>query len=258
MGLFFTRPDSCLHIGSFPLPRPVRMRIGGAPECMHALRALFLSDIHLRPGTPDTALQALMERIAAQNADLLLLGGDYAETPEACLRFFRALEKQHFPMGGFACPGNNDLESMPTLAETMARAGVTLLNNSHASLQLAGGTLLIGGCDDHKYGWPQTRKLFGDAAGYRILLSHFPVKPDCKCDLMLSGHTHAGQCNVLGITPYSVGFEHSYGMLGVRGFRHAGGMRTLISNGVGISRIPLRLGAEPQIYLLEFGSEDFI
>lgn len=255
--MFFTPPDKYLHIGSFPLPRVIRIRIGGAPEYMHSLKALFMSDIHLRPGTPDAALQALMELISAQNADLLLLGGDYAETPDACLRFFRALEALHFPAGGFACPGNNDLESMPSLSETMARAGVTLLNNSLVSLPLAGGRLMIGGCDDHKYGHPQTRNLFGDASAYRILLSHFPVKPDCKCELMLSGHTHAGQCNVLGVTPYSIGFEHEYGMLGVRGLHHTDGMYTLISNGIGISRIPLRLGAQPQIYLLEFASKDF-
>ena len=37
-----------------------------------------------------------------------------------------------------------------------------------------------------------------------------------------------------------------------------GDMRMFIGNGIGISRIPLRMGAQPQIYLLNFGREDLL
>lgn len=258
MSMFFTHPDRYIHLGSFPDAQLVRLRIGGAPDFMHGLKALFVSDVHLRPSTSDLQLQKLMQLMGDQRADLMFLGGDYAETPGDCLRFFDALGKLHFPLGGWAVPGNNDLDSMPTLEETMAKAGIRLLNNRFEALSLPGGRLEIGGCDDHKYGNPRTRGLFSaDERAYRILLSHFPVKPDCSCELMLSGHTHAGQCNFLGITPYSIGFEHCFRLLGTRGLLRCSDMRVLIGNGIGISRIPLRLGAAPQVYLLEFGSEDF-
>ena len=259
MSLFFTVPDRYIHLGSFPDAQPTRLRIGGAPGFMHGLKAAFISDVHLRPSTRDAQLQALIKRIRDLNADLLLLGGDYAESPEDCLRFFQALSQLHFPLGAWAVPGNNDLESMPTLAQTLSRAGLTLLCNSYETIPLGGGRLEIGGCDDHKYGHPHTENLFSAESGvYRILLSHFPVKPDCACDLMLSGHTHGGQFNLLGITPYSIGFEHRFALLGVKGLHRIGDMRLLIGNGIGISRIPLRLGAAPRLYLLEFSSEDFL
>ena len=137
------------------------------------------------------------------------------------------------------------------------RAGIVLLKNDSRLLDLPGGTVEIAGCDDHKYGHPATRDIFRSPnAGYRILLSHFPSPPDCSCDLILSGHTHGGQANFLGITPYSFGFEHRYRLMGVRGISRRGRGHLLIGNGIGISRIPLRLGARAEIYLVKFGRED--
>ncbi len=253
--LFYTKPDCMLHIGCFPLPRVERVRIPGAPACMRGLRALFLSDVHLRRGASDEKLHALVELIRSQRADLLLLGGDYAETEDQCARFFGALRGVRFPLGCFAAPGNNDPADAARLQAMMAPAGVELLKNRRAQIALPGGRLEIAGCDEHKYGAPKTSGLFTGAADYRILLSHFPAKPDCACDLMLSGHTHGGQINLLGITPYSIGFERRYHLLAVRGLHAAGDMQILVSSGIGVSRLPLRLGAAPRIHVLEFGAQ---
>lgn len=253
--LLYTRPDHSFYPGVFPDPELVHCRIGGCPGYMNGLRVLFLSDVHLRRSVSDARLNALMARIATQKADLILLGGDYAEGSDQCLRFFRAFQGISAPLGCFAVPGNNDADSADKLEETMASAGVTLLRNTAHSISLAGGTLEVGGCDDHKYGNPYTRSLFGEES-YRILLSHYPVLPDCQCELMLSGHTHAGQCNVLGITPYSIGFEHHFHLLGVRSMQQIGDIRLLIGNGIGVSRFPFRLNARPEIYLLEFTRQE--
>lgn len=248
----FTPPDRSLRVGFFSDPRLVCLKIGGAPEQMRGLRALFVSDVHLRRQVDDDALNRLIDQMNGARADLLLLGGDYAETPDQCARFFAALKRLKFPLGAYGVCGNNDYCCASTLRNTMADAGVYLLLNEVRALDLPGGRLSLGGCDDHKYGFPRTEYLFPQDAGYRLLLSHFPVRPDCRCELMLSGHTHAGQCNFLGLTPYSLGFEHRYRLLSVRGWGRAGEMDYLVGNGVGMSRVPLRLGAQPQIYLLEF------
>ena len=208
-----------------------------------------MSDVHLRFNVSDDSLEGLLALIRAQKANLILMGGDYAETADQCTRFFAAFKGVSAPLGVYAVPGNNDVDSMPSLRETMAAAGVTLLCNRHEAILLGDKALEIGGCDDHEYGSPCTRGLFSENTGYRILLSHYPIRPECSCELMLSGHTHAGQCNLLGITPYSLGFEHRWKLLGVRGLRRKNGMQVLIANGIGVSRVPLRLGAAPQIYL---------
>ena len=243
--------DLYFHVGCFPVPEVARLSIPGAPAFLSGLRILFLSDVHLRKSVPDAKLAALIGLIRAQHADLILLGGDYAETDGQCARFFEALGGTEAPLGLFGVPGNND--NPATLPRYMASAGVQLLKNRAVALELPGGKLQIGGCDEHKGGAPETKQLFS-AGGYRILLSHFPVHPDCEADLMLSGHTHGGQINLLGVTPYSLNFEHEYRMLAVRGLHAVGKMQLAVCSGIGVSRLPLRIGARSQMLLLDFGN----
>lgn len=216
---------------------------------MRGIRALFVSDIHLRASVSDARLNSLIDRIAAQNADLLLLGGDYGEGNSQCARFFGALARLDFPLGIYGVTGNND--DPAALEGHMAKANAFLLKNHSTCIHLRGGRLLLGGCDECKYGQPQTKNLFfGD--GYRILLSHMPVQPDCSCELMLCGHTHGGQMNFFGLTPYSIGFEYPMKHLSVRGLNCLGSMYLAVCSGIGVSRIPLRFGARSEILLLEF------
>ena len=84
----------------------------------------------------------------------------------------------------------------------------------------------------------------------------FAAEAATAADLVLCGHTHGGQFNALGLTPYSIGFERLYGRriapLGVAGWQDADGARLLVSKGIGASRIPLRIGVRPEIELLCF------
>ena len=130
----------------------------------------------------------------------------------------------------------------------MQSCGVRLLVNESVQLN---GDVEIGGCDEYKHGSPQTEKIFHSSA-YRILLSHFPVKPECRCDLMLSGHTHGGQFNVLGITPYIIGFEHGYKIETISGMTRLDDTALLTSKGIGMSKLPLRIGVRPQVHLVKF------
>lgn len=250
MGLFFTPWDLSLHLGFFPLPQVEHIAIPAAPAYLHGIRVLFLSDIHLRRRVSDARLTALMGMIAAQQADLILLGGDYAETDDQCARFFSAFRSVSAPLGCFGVIGNND--DRRTLPAHMAAAGVQLLLNQSVAIDLPNGSLQLGGCDEYKFGSPDSQGLFS-GEGYRILLSHFPIQPACPAELMLSGHTHGGQLNLLGVTPYSLGFERKLRPLAVRGRHRLGGMQLMICNGVGVSRLPLRLGAKPQLLAIEFG-----
>ncbi len=251
MGLFLSSWDANLHPGWFPLPVISRLSIPGAPAFLRGLKLLFVSDVHLRRCVSDAKLAALIRLIAAQKADLLLLGGDYGEGTDQCARFFRALSHLRCPLGIFGVPGNNDDPAL--LEKDMRHAGAVLLKNRTVSVALPGGRLEIGGCDDYLKGAPRTEGLFS-GGDYRILLSHQPVQPDCACDLMLSGHTHGGQMNFFGLTPYSVGFEHRLKQLAVRGLHRISGMNLAVCNGIGVSRIPLRFGARAEILLAEFGS----
>jgi len=199
---------------------------------------------------------------------MILLGGDYADRKEDTLRLFDAFRELRAPMGIYAVRGNNDAEAFRAekeLREAMHKSGIRLLVNESVSPDGFDGVLRIGGAEESKYHKPDYARIFPEDTGFRILLSHYPVLPDAPCtrmpELMLSGHTHGGQFNFLGLTPYAIGFERLSGKgrlapCAVSGLHRFGPTAALVSKGIGMSRIPLRVGVKSEIHLISFG-EDF-
>lgn len=257
----FSRPDPysapCGHLQAFV----TELRISGAPPFMRGLRALFVTDLHVLPRTTRAEIEALVAQIAATEAQLLLLGGDYSDDAGDCVRFFEALGRLRFPLGGFGVLGNNDAEAwegnLKALRVIMKKAGCRLLVNQSVDLPYNGGRLCVGGVDEHHYGHPRPDTLWRNHPSegrYRVLLSHYPVLPKERPDLMLCGHTHGGQFNLLGLTPYAIGFERfnrpRRASVAISGLHDVDGMKLLVSKGVGASRLQLRVGVRPEIDLL--------
>ena len=259
----FSRPDRyfgrCGHLDA----AVTESVINGAPPFLCGLRALFLSDVHVTDGTTRADLAALAERIASLRPHLLLMGGDYADRSGNAVRFFEALAPLKPPLGCFGVLGNNDAEAwmnrLDVLRSVMADSGCALLVNESVEIPHNGGTLCVGGTDEYLYGAPDTRALWPKQASprrYRILLSHYPVLPASRPELMLCGHTHGGQFNLLGLTPYAIGFERFVrprrAPVAIAGLHDIDDMQLLISKGVGASRVQLRVGVQPEINLLTF------
>ena len=118
---------------------------------------------------------------------------------------------------------------------------------------MGGGALAVGGLDEQKHGVPKESRLFTRCApgDYRLLLTHYPCWPRIPVDLTLSGHTHGGQVNLLGLNPFSLRFESDRYPI-IKGWAERNGARLLVSRGLGWSKLPLRLGACPELHLIEF------
>ena len=262
MTQFFSRPDAWLSRCGDLRCQVTETVVPEAPAFLRGLRAVFAADLHVRPGTTQAQLDALASRIRALRPELILLGGDYADRAEDCVRLFRALRPLEAPLGCYGVVGNNDREAWPELdglRRTMAEAGARLLVNESVTLSRGGGALCLAGLDEYRYGDPRSEGLLPEEAApdrYRVLLSHFawPVRP--MPELMLCGHTHGGQFNLLGITPFTIGFERilrrGAPSVFIAGMHPVGGGRMLVSKGVGASRIQLRVGVRPEIHLLRF------
>ncbi|MBR1560797.1 MAG: metallophosphoesterase [Clostridia bacterium] len=232
---------------------------------MRGVTAVFLSDVHVTRRTTEADMDALAGKVAALKPDLILLGGDYADEAEHTVRLFRRLKGLSAPLGAYAVVGNNDREAfgdLGPLRRLMAESGFELLVNAARPIDLPGGRLIVAGLDEYRYGHPDPAGLYpSDPApdAYRLLLSHYPHDVEPMPDLMLSGHTHGGQFNFLGLTPYAVGFERlltphraSRFIAGLHAFR---GGQVLVSKGIGASRIPLRIGVRPEIEMIRFDSQ---
>lgn len=227
-----------------------------APAFLRGNRLLFAADLHIRDCTPDAYIHRLAGLCAEQGAELLLLGGDLAESIPAARRMARAFCGQTYPRGIIAVPGNNDVEAFGSAAAFAEAMPFPVLINERMELPMRGGVLRVGGIDERKYGHADARELFPRRRGvYDLLLSHYPCVPDfgfgARPRLILCGHTHGGQIRLGGITPYLLGLERGK-IQGISGIYEKGGVGMLVSPGVGVSKWPIRLGAAPKIHYIEF------
>ena len=108
MSRFFPKADHWISGAAFSEPFASVSRIYGAPAGLDGMVALFASDFHLRPFMD---ARKLAQCLIDQRADLVLLGGDLADTRRQALRLLYALRNLRAPMGVFAVPGNNDAEA---------------------------------------------------------------------------------------------------------------------------------------------------
>ena len=259
----FSRPDLYVRRAGHLDAVVTEHRIPGAPPFMHGLRAVFVTDTHVLPRTSQADIDALAAKIAATRADVMLLGGDYSDDMADAVRLFDALGGIVPALGGYGVIGNNDAEAwkghIKRLEAVVSRAGCQLLVNRSVRIRRDGGVMWIGGVDEHRYSKPDAGGLYpGNPRpdAYRILLSHYAVMPSVRPDLMLCGHTHGGQFNLLGVTPFTIGFEERripyQASMATAGLFDVDGMKLLVSKGVGASRIQLRVGVRPEINLLVF------
>lgn len=245
-----------IWFGWNPFPECERVVISDAPRFMRGFKAVFAADLHMRDCTGDEYMADIAHMLGSQGADMLLLGGDYGESRRASERFFKLISRQEFPMGIYGVPGNNDVEAFEDIAALRDAFPGELLANRMHEMRLRGGRLMIGGLDELRYGAHPVKSVFPIARdGYSILISHYPKLPaavsGARPRLVLSGHTHGGQFRIFGLTPYSIGFERGL-VDSVSGIAERRGVRLLTSNGIGVSKLPLRIGCPPQVHLIEF------
>lgn len=239
------------------------------PEAMRGLRVAFLTDIHICGYYTPQRFEPLLRTIEGLGADLVLWGGDYAESKEYQYAFFREIARMKPRLGMYGVLGNNDKEcfgsAFPLMRGLAEKAGMRLLINETARIALPGGALYIGGLDEWKHGTPMAKGMFAgaDENDFRLLLTHYPHCTDLACaqaakepQLSLSGHTHGGQIRVFGLSCYNFGYGKRYVRRSERffltGWREMGGVRMLVSNGVGESLLPVRIGAQREIHRITF------
>ncbi len=231
------------------------------PEALDGARILFVSDVHAGFTFPAEGQRRLIAQIASLEPDMVLWGGDFAETRRGAGALFEKIGALAPPLGMAGVVGNNDrrafrgaMEELRGLAE---RAGVRLLVNGRWT-PLSG--LIVLGLDEDYYGMPDASILSGDReAALRILLSHSPVPLEALLegapapDLILCGHTHGGQIRLWGRTLYDLGFDRvrrGQRLFAARGVVREAGTVAVVSAGLGSSRIPLRLFCPPEIQLI--------
>ena len=238
------------------------------PAGIGQLRIVYASDIHKGGLYTDRRVQSLVSHINACNADIVLLGGDYADDSAGAIEFFQSLPRIHSRYGVFAVLGNHDRtipeSNLTTLRGAMQAVGVTPLINNISQVRIGVSSIWIAGIDDIGNGRPDLEGVAGQltASDYVIFLSHSPaVIPDALkakdrngrtdwFDLGLFGHTHGGQIALIGPLLKDDGVPDAY----TQGWFKHNRADMLVSRGVGTSGLPVRLFCPPQIHLITINS----
>ncbi|MBR6753651.1 MAG: metallophosphoesterase [Clostridia bacterium] len=78
------------------------------PRAFHGLKIAYVSDIHWGAFFSDERLQKLIEQVNALEADLIVLGGDYAEDADGALKFWQQKPAFKAGLATLAVFGNHD------------------------------------------------------------------------------------------------------------------------------------------------------
>jgi hypothetical protein len=247
---------------SDPVVRTVRVAAPGWPSGAPPLRLLLISDVHVAgPDMPPARLRRIVGRINRLEPDIVLIAGDLVSDKRLATRHY-SLDEAVQPLAALrprlatvAVLGNHDhWRDSGAARRALARAGIRLLSNEAAQV----GPVAIGGLDDDFTGradLPATLAALGKLGGPKLILSHSPdpfpaVGPEVF--LMLAGHTHCGQIAPPLIGPVSTMSKH--GRRYACGTVREGSRTLIVSAGLGTSVLPLRLGAVPDMWLVEIGA----
>ena len=225
--------------------------VRGLPEPFRGLRVLLVTDLHTGPFLAPAALASVFRRLSRLAPDLILVGGDVATTRVEDLdRFEPALRLLQAPLGVFGVLGNHDHYTGEPLAVArfLERAGIQMLMNRAVTLERGGAVLHLAGIDDLNSGAPDLEAAL--AGPPHLLLSHNPdvffVAALRGVPLVLSGHTHGGQVRIPGL-PVLVRMSR---FRLDEGHFASGDAQLVVSRGLGVSGIPLRVACPPEAVLL--------
>jgi Predicted phosphohydrolases len=227
------------------------------PLASDSLRIAVVADLHVGLSSGAQRVAQVTACVAKLRPDLVVFLGDlfdnystYSEGDEALLT--EVLSMPALPaVRKYAVWGNHDVGggAERIYPKIMEQAGWTLLKNEN--IQLSGNVNLIG-ADDLIWGEPNVQGLVREGA-FNLLLCHEPDYGDqvTGVQLQLSAHTHGLQINL----PFSAyrnmvappgGRHYLYGR-----YEKADGGIIYVTRGVGMSLMPYRFAAVPEITLVE-------
>lgn len=227
----------------------VTIPLARLPRALTGLRLGLVTDLHYGAFTGDALLASVVEALAADAPDLVLLGGDFVTNSDRaavapCAAALDGLTARH---GVFAVLGNHDPE--PQVKSAFERRGVAVLRDEHTQVVVAGEPVSVGGLRYWSRRPADLQKAFRGSRGFSILLAHDPRRLDLAAaaalPLVLSGHTHGGQIVLPGVgAPAAARYPV------VHGLGRRGPSTVFVSRGVGTVVLPVRFNCPPEVAIL--------
>jgi predicted MPP superfamily phosphohydrolase len=244
-----------------PVIEPVRIRLPKLDPRLSGLRFAVVSDIHLGPLTGVGHTERIVRMINGLEADVVAIVGDLVDGSVAELgplaKPLKSLESRY---GAYFVTGNHEYYTAngpQEWVEELDQLGVRSLRNERTEIRHQGGVLDLAGVNDLNGATMNDGPDYNKALGGRepgrstVLLAHQPVMVHQAArfgvDLQLSGHTHGGQMAPFNLV---VGLQQPI----VSGLATVEDVQVYVTRGAGFWGPPVRVGATPEITMLELRS----
>lgn len=238
------------------------VRVPGLPAAWEGMRVVHLSDFQVGMwGQSGRVARRAVTIAHSLRPDVLVLTGDIVQTGrwQRGAELFGAIARA---VPTYAVLGNHD--HLATEADSAAIAGalraqgVTVLMNQHVAHHWRGESWVVVGIDDYATGHADLlRAVTGIPRDTKLLalLTHVPDAaahvPHGWFPLMLAGHTHGAQVRLSPFRRASwLELMHgpTYSAYPRGWFEVAGGL-LYVNRGIGMSSLPLRFAARPEVTL---------
>ena len=234
----------------------VQIPLARLPRSMDGTRLAVVSDIHLGPLTGARHMGRIVETINSVDADIVCIVGDMVDGTVAELgRYAAPLADIRSRQGAYFVTGNHEYYSgFQQWVDEVDRLGVRPLRNERLEIVTRGGAFDLAGVNDPggtEFGdGPNFETALGDRDPAKpvVLMAHQPVvardAASYGVDLQVSGHTHGGQ-----MVPFNYLVKLQQPV--VSGYGEVDGVPVYVTNGAGFWGPPVRVGAPPQVTLIE-------
>jgi predicted MPP superfamily phosphohydrolase len=203
----------------------VKIPFDNFPPAFNGLKIVHFSDVHAGSFTNKEAVMHGVEKIMAENADIVVFSGDLVNDRATEMEdYMDVFGKIKAPLGIYSTLGNHDYgdyvswpykgvskaQNLENLKKVHKELGWNLMMNEHVVIERNGEQIAVIGIEN--WGAMARFPKYGDmvkaCAGtenipFKILISHDPSHWDAQVrpkyediDLMLSGHTHGMQFGV--------------------------------------------------------------
>lgn len=237
---------------------------------LEELCIVLTADLHMGYNIGCGQMERMVDKINAQNPDLVVIAGDIFDNeyealddPEKLIRIFRGIRSRY---GVYACYGNHDIQekilagftfgsgeekkvSDPRMDEFLEKAGIRLLHDE--GVLIDDSFYLFGRADMERPGrgieerkTPQEITKDMDPSKPVIVLDHEPRQlqelADAGVDLDLCGHTHDGQM-FPGNLVMKFLWENPCG------YMKKDNMHNIVTSGTGLFGPNMRVGTKAEI-----------
>lgn len=254
----------------------VDVEILNLPESFEGYRVAQISDLHLGTYQKDTLfISTLVDSINNLDVDVVVFTGDIVNrTTNELAPFITTLSRIKARDGVYSILGNHDYgdysdwasdedkkANNDLMSDYQCKMGWNLLLNETRYLKRGNDSIAVIGVENvgdppfKNYGSLKDAYPDLNDSTVKILLSHNPAHWEREISnhnerniaLTLSGHTHAMQISLLGISPASLRYKYWSGLYADDSNRQ----KLYVNVGVGTVAMPMRIGANPEITILK-------